>query len=70
MGGAIRVQIDNNTAATKNIIIAPGALFSVAPYFTNFMRLSFNHPTIENREKAIGRLCSIVGARKKDAKKN
>lgn len=59
-----------NTAATKNIIIAPGALFSVAPYFTNFMRLSFNHPTIENREKAIGRLCSIVGARKKDAKKN
>ena len=49
-----------NAAATQKIIIAPGALFSLAPNFTHFMRLSFNHPTLGNREKAIAKLSSIV----------
>ncbi|MFT6328356.1 MAG: DNA-binding transcriptional MocR family regulator, partial [Bermanella sp.] len=48
-----------NAAATQKIIIAPGALFSLAPNFTHFMRLSFNHPTLGNREKAIAKLSSI-----------
>ncbi|WP_198556371.1 aminotransferase class I/II-fold pyridoxal phosphate-dependent enzyme [Glaciecola sp. 33A] len=48
-----------NAAATQKIIIAPGALFSLAPNFTHFMRLNFNHPTLGNREKAIAKLSSI-----------
>jgi DNA-binding transcriptional MocR family regulator len=49
-----------NLSIAKGIVLAPGALFSIGPYFSNFMRLSFSHPTIEQREQAIKMLKSLI----------
>ncbi len=41
---------------SDKIVITPGVLFSTTKQFNNYLRLSFNHPTTGNREKAIKRI--------------
>ncbi|WP_233267346.1 PLP-dependent aminotransferase family protein [Paraglaciecola sp. L3A3] len=63
-GLAIWVQIDQQMdiaqfyqiALNQGIVLTPGALFSASGYYKNYLRLSFAHPTIDNREAAIRKL--------------
>ena len=38
---------------SQNIVITPGALFSVTDRFNSCLRLSFSHPMLGARENAI-----------------
>lgn len=49
-----------NRAIKKGIVLAPGTLFSVGPYFSNCMRLSFSHATIDERERAVFKLGKLI----------
>ena len=46
-------------ALTHQILITPGTLFSVERDFSNFMRLSFCHPTKGQRETALQQLQAL-----------
>lgn len=67
-GLAIWVQVDPHIdtaqlyqlALSQGIALTPGALFSVSGYYKNFLRLSFAHPTVGERERAIRRLPSLL----------
>lgn len=43
-------------ALAEGIVLTPGALFSASGYYKNYLRLSFAHPTVSSREKAIRKL--------------
>ncbi|WP_111980251.1 PLP-dependent aminotransferase family protein [Algibacillus agarilyticus] len=52
-----------NRAITDNIVITPGGLFTAEDKFSNFIRLSFAHPTTGKRLKALiklGVLCENI----------
>ena len=67
-GLALWVELENNIntaelyekALAENIIITPGNLFSCASNYTNFIRLSFNHPIVGKRLQAIKKLGKLV----------
>ncbi|GAC17471.1 aminotransferase-like domain-containing protein [Paraglaciecola arctica] len=46
-------------ALERKIILTPGSLFSVEDRFHNFIRLSFNHPSIGNRKNALKILSNL-----------
>ena len=67
-GIALWLELDSNIDTAKlynetikeNIIITPGALFTCSNYYRNYIRLSFNHPTVGKREKAIKTLGQLI----------
>ena len=67
-GLVIWVQVDQDIdtatfyqqALEEEIVLTPGALFSASGYYKNYLRLSFAHPTVGNREKAIRKLGQIL----------
>jgi DNA-binding transcriptional MocR family regulator len=48
-----------NKALTENIVVTPGQLFSNKGQYANFLRLSFNHPTVGVRSQAIKKLAKM-----------
>ncbi|WP_240919892.1 PLP-dependent aminotransferase family protein [Paraglaciecola sp. 20A4] len=67
-GLAIWVQVDPHIDTAQlyqlalglGIVLTPGALFSVSGYYKNFLRISFAHPTVGERERAIRKLPSLL----------
>ena len=47
-------------ALRKNIVLTPGALFSVSDRFHNFVRLSFTHPMVGQRLQAMKKIGSLL----------
>lgn len=52
-----------NRALTENIVVTPGQLFSNKCQYANFLRLSFNHPTVGVRNQAIKTLGKMLNKR-------
>lgn len=67
-GIAIWVEFDKNIDTTqlylqaqkKSIIITPGELFSCTKFYKNFVRLSYNHPTVGARLEAIKTIGNLL----------
>ncbi|WNC71359.1 PLP-dependent aminotransferase family protein [Thalassotalea psychrophila] len=75
LGGiALWVELDKNIdteklyneAIKQDIVITPGNLFSISNYYRNYIRLSFNHPTVGKRLKAIIELGNILAMNNTD----
>jgi DNA-binding transcriptional MocR family regulator len=48
------------TAAREGILMAPGELFSVNPFFTSHMRINFGRRLTEARRSELSRLCALA----------
>ncbi len=67
-GIALWLELDKNIdtaelyleAVKANIVITPGSLFTCSDYYRNFLRLSFNHPTVGKRLQAIKKLGALL----------
>ena len=46
----------------EGIIITPGSLFSTTNNFDNYLRISFNHPVVGARRKAVERIGQLLRA--------
>lgn len=53
MDESVDTTIAYQKALKQNIILTPGALFSVDDRFKNYLRLSFAHPAVDDRLEAI-----------------
>ena len=66
-GLSMWIELNNNidtsaiylVALKQQIILTPGALFSMNNYFSNFIRLSFVHPLIGKRKLAFNNLAKL-----------
>ncbi len=67
-GIALWLELDSQIDTTKlyqqlladNIVITPGNLFSCSNCYPNYLRLSFNHPTVGKRLTAIRKLGKLL----------
>jgi DNA-binding transcriptional MocR family regulator len=59
LDSTINTQTLYNKALEKNVVLTPGSLFSAEARFHNYIRLSFNHPSIGNRKKALKTLSHL-----------
>jgi DNA-binding transcriptional MocR family regulator len=60
LGPEVNTQTLYHRLLLQNIVITPGALFSVTDRFNSCLRLSFSHPTVGARDNAIKTLGAVL----------